>query len=156
MSAWRFERVESPCGCRERSSTWRSASGAPVRPEGRVPHPKGWGVLPEGSWLQLSLPPRLALTSRLTLLSQGVGVPDGSPAFPKDRWRSQVKRRGVSPRRTTASRKRRTKPKFVRPEVWPTPAGRTDLRSLTKPRQRQHHLARVRALQLRFAATPWS
>jgi hypothetical protein len=64
----------------------------------------------------------------------------------------------VAFRKRTAclSEERRTKPKFVRPEVWPTPAGRTDLRSLTKPRQRQHHLTRMRAPQLRFAATPWS
>jgi hypothetical protein len=37
-----------------------------------------------------------------------------------------------SRRSTCLSEERRTKPKFVQPEVWPTPAGRTDLRSVTK------------------------
>jgi hypothetical protein len=40
----------------------------------------------------------------------------------------------VAFRKRTAclSEERRTKPKFVRPEVRPTPAGRTDLRRSTK------------------------
>lgn len=55
---WRFERVESPrfeqvealVGGRERSSTWRSASGSPCVPKGAVPHPEGGALLPERSW----------------------------------------------------------------------------------------------------------
>jgi hypothetical protein len=144
------------CGGRERSSTWRSASGAPCVPKGasRIP---GDGVafrrklasaLASAAFCSRKAP-YLALARRWCSRR--------TTCVPKEHiWRFAETNRRVSPRRNATSRKRRTKPKFVRPEVWPTPAGRTDLRSLTKPRQRQHHLTRMRAPQLRFAATPWS
>lgn len=130
----RFERVKTAT-----LRTSRSACGWPravihvvsrvrvtVRPEGHVPGSRRTtGLLSGESWRLLTQPPRIALAKRLTLLSQGGGVPEGAPL---------ESRRSEAP----ASRKRPTKPKFVQPEVWPTPAGRTDLRRMTKPRQRQH------------------
>lgn len=53
------------------------------------------------------------------------------------------------------SRERRTKPKFMQPEVRPTPAGRTDLSSFDESRdRRQHRLTRVRALRTEVSRDP--
>lgn len=65
--------------------------------------------------------------------SRGSGLPsEESVALPKNRRDVPRAERLVLANGHRVSRKRRTKPKFVQPEVWPTPVGRTDLDSLTK------------------------
>lgn len=49
----------------------------------------------------------------------------------------------------------RVNTKFTQPQVWPTPAGRTDQSSMTNRRDnRQHRLRQVRALQAKVCCNP--
>jgi hypothetical protein len=99
---WQFEQVESPVVAANGQP--RGVPQAERRASRRArPASQGMGLLSGESWLLLSHRPRFALAKRLTLLSQGVGVPEGPPV-------SRRSTSGVSPRRTAASRRGETPP----------------------------------------------